>query len=80
MTFYVLREPTERAVDTLTCKVVETAWRRGLRVLIVGRDAGHCQLLDDLLWTFSRGQLHSARRRRRSRSAGAHRREHIGRP
>lgn len=55
--FYVLREPSERAVDTLTCKVVETAWRRGLKVLIVGRDVEHCGLLDDLLWTFSQGSF-----------------------
>jgi len=50
--FYVRPEASPDALDTFACRLVETVWRRGHRVLVLAASEAAARRLDDLLWTF----------------------------
>jgi len=50
--FYVRPEASPDALDIFTCRLVETVWRRGHRVLVLAASEAAARRLDDLLWTF----------------------------
>ncbi len=53
--FYVLGEGVE--ADLYACRLAEKAYKRGLRIVLRSRDAGHSQRLDELLWSFRSGSF-----------------------
>ena len=55
--FYVLEDPSEKDVLTLACRVIDKAFRAGLRVFVRAADSDQARQLDDLLWTFSQGSF-----------------------
>ena len=50
--FYVLEQPTPRALDLVVCRLAEKAFLQGHRVHVRCASAAHAEALDDLLWTF----------------------------
>ena len=50
--FYVRAESSPDAIENFACRLVETVWRRGHRVLVVAASEVAARRLDDLLWTF----------------------------
>ncbi len=50
--FYVRPEAGPDALETFACRLVETVWRRGHRVLVLAASEAAARRLDDLLWTF----------------------------
>ena len=50
--FYVRPEASPDALETFACRLVETVWRRGHRVLLLAASEAAARRLDDLLWTF----------------------------
>jgi DNA polymerase-3 subunit chi len=50
--FYILADADPGQRDHYTCRLVEKAWRRGLRIFIHCADEADAALLDERLWTF----------------------------
>ena len=50
--FYVRREAGPDALENFACRLIETVWQRGHRVLVVAASEVAARRLDDLLWTF----------------------------
>ena len=50
--FYVRPEASPDALETFACRLVETVWQRGHRVLVLAASEAAARRLDDLLWTF----------------------------
>jgi len=50
--FYVRPEASPDALETFACRLVETVWQRGHRVLVLAASDAAARRLDDLLWTF----------------------------
>ena len=50
--FYVRPEASPDALEAFACRLVETVWRRGHRVLVLAASEAAARRLDDLLWTF----------------------------
>ena len=50
--FYVRPEASPDALETFACRLVETVWQRGHRVLVLAASDTAARRLDDLLWTF----------------------------
>ena len=50
--FYVRRDASLDAIESFACRLVETVWRRGHRVLVLAASDVAARRLDDLLWTF----------------------------
>ena len=53
--FYVLADDDPRQRDLFTCRLVEKAWRHGLRVWLHCPDEQDAAHMDQLLWTFRDG-------------------------
>ena len=51
--FYILNSPTPKQRFTFACRLVEKAYLRGLRVVVLSASAADAKALDDLLWTFN---------------------------
>jgi DNA polymerase III subunit chi len=51
--FYVLNTPTPKQRFTFACRLIEKAYLRGLRVMVLSASAADAKALDDLLWTFN---------------------------
>jgi DNA polymerase III subunit chi len=51
--FYVLNTPTPKQRFTFACRLIEKAYLRGLRVVVLSASAADARALDDLLWTFN---------------------------
>src|SRR5208283_3214214 len=51
--FYVLNSPTPKQRFTFACRLIEKAYLRGLRVIVLSASAADAMALDDLLWTFN---------------------------
>ncbi len=51
--FYVLNSPTPKERLTFACRLIEKAYLRGLRVIVLSASAADATALDDLLWTFN---------------------------
>ena len=50
--FYVRPEASPDALEAFACRLVETVWQRGHRVLLLAASEAAARRLDDLLWTF----------------------------
>jgi len=50
--FYVRPETSPDALESFACRLVETVWQRGHRVLVVAASDSAARRFDDLLWTF----------------------------
>ena len=50
--FYLRPETSPDALELFACRLVETVWQRGHRVLVVVASEPAARRLDDLLWTF----------------------------
>lgn len=50
--FYILPDAEPRERDLFTCRLVDKAWRHGMRVWLHCSDAGDVARMDELLWTF----------------------------
>ena len=50
--FYLRPEASPDALESFACRLVETVWRRGHRVLVLAASDAAARRLDDLLWTF----------------------------
>ena len=50
--FYVRPETSPDALELFACRLVETIWQRGHRVLVLAESEPAARRLDDLLWTF----------------------------
>ena len=50
--FYVRPEASPDALEAFACRLVETVWQRGHRVLVLASSKAAARRLDDLLWTF----------------------------
>jgi DNA polymerase-3 subunit chi len=48
-----LNSPTPKQRFTFACRLVEKAYLRGLRVVVLSASAADAKALDDLLWTFN---------------------------
>jgi DNA polymerase-3 subunit chi len=51
--FYVLNTQTPKQRFTFACRLIEKAYLRGLRVVVLSASAADAKALDDLLWTFN---------------------------
>jgi DNA polymerase III subunit chi len=51
--FYVLKSAAGRQRWTFACRLIEKAYLRDLRIVIVSDTTADAQALDDLLWTFN---------------------------
>ncbi|MBI5618477.1 MAG: DNA polymerase III subunit chi [Gammaproteobacteria bacterium] len=50
--FYVLEQPTPRALDLVVCRLAEKAFQQGHQVHIRCASGQHAEALDEMLWTF----------------------------
>ena len=50
--FYVRPETSPDALERFACRLVESVWQRGHRVLVLATSDTAARRLDDLLWTF----------------------------
>ncbi len=55
--FYIVESPAPDARERVACRLAEKAWQLDHRIYIHGQDAGHCERLDQLLWTFRDGSF-----------------------
>ncbi|MFO8154438.1 MAG: DNA polymerase III subunit chi [Thiohalospira sp.] len=55
--FYILAGTEPRERDFFTCRLVEKAWRHGMRVWLHCADADDVARMDELLWTFRPGSF-----------------------
>jgi len=51
--FYVLNGSTPKQRFTFACRLIEKAYLRGMRVIVLSASAADATALDDLLWTFN---------------------------
>jgi DNA polymerase III subunit chi len=51
--FYVLKTATAKQRWTFACRLIEKAYLRDLRVVIVNETLAEAKALDELLWTFN---------------------------
>ncbi len=50
--FYVRPDASPDALERFACRLAETVWQRGHRVLVLAPSDTAARRLDDLLWTF----------------------------
>ena len=55
--FYVLPSSEAQARRTLACRLVEKAWRQGLKIFLRTDSEVETRIMDDLLWTFRQGSF-----------------------
>lgn len=55
--FYSTEDPAPEAAARLLCKVVEKAYRQGLKVFVHTPTPRRARFFDDLLWTFRQGSF-----------------------
>lgn len=55
--FYKLASVDPRQRQVLACRIIEKAWRTGIKIYILAADTEEARLLDNLLWTFRQGSF-----------------------
>lgn len=50
--FYILAASEQKDADLFACKLIEKAYKKDHRILLVAKDASHAIQLDQLLWSF----------------------------
>ena len=55
--FYVLPSSEVQARRVLACKLVEKAWRLGMKIYVHTGSEAEDRIMDDLLWTFRPGSF-----------------------
>lgn len=55
--FYLLKSSEPQSRRLFACKLVEKAWRLGLKVFVQTGSESESRAMDDLLWTFRQGSF-----------------------